>query len=395
MLTYYLAQYLLPAFWGKLFDSFRISEIVNYIWAEIGLILIFLNLIRIINIYRSWMQIISSVVLCFFSGPLILAQKSFKLIYPELGSGGATSHFFCNIGDIILQYTSNYAMLRWVMPQVLVIWLITLLFIENMDLIEDYIVLLLPCILYGTLSFIGLSLIATCVAVVNLIEYKSIKRWIKKVFSPPNILVLCSFGGILIFYFYGNVFSDKPNNSSFRLTNYEGRYGIYLIFCFTMVILYSICVWDNCRKRKLFYLSCASLLIIPLFRMGLWNDWVMRCSIPALFILMFYVIQFLNKYLKVKIFDDVSGGTLKIKLSVLGLLVLMFFGSIYPTLEFYNSIITNNILRLGNTISYGTLEKFANRTADTVNEALTYNYYSYDIENNLFYKYIARIKLSE
>ncbi len=388
MLTYYIAQYLLPAFIGKIFHSFRVAEVINFIWAEAGLLIVYLNLIRIIKVRSESMQLFASVILIFFSGPLLLAQKLVEIIYPELESMAAVYHWFSE-GEILLQYSSNYVMLSWVFPQTLVIWLITLLFLEHKEYIQDYIVLMLPGILFGTLSFLGLIPLAFGVAIEQLVKEKHLKQWLKKVFSPSNLLSLCSFGGIFILYFYGNIISEKPDNISFQMINYEGYWGKYFIFCAIMVLSYAECILSKNLKNVLYYLSVAILIILPLFKMGISNDLVMRCSIPALFLLMFYIISYFYDYSESKVYNlkNKNGN----KLVVYVLLVLLFIGSIHPMQEFYDAVITDKFVALGEERNFGTLQNFANRSLE-VGEDLRYNYYSYDIENNLFYNYIARSK---
>lgn len=68
MLAYYIAQYLVPSTFGKIFNSFRMAEIMNYIWAEIGLALVWLNLVSVLKINNIFKQILSVVILVVLYG---------------------------------------------------------------------------------------------------------------------------------------------------------------------------------------------------------------------------------------------------------------------------------------------------------------------------------------
>lgn len=363
-----------------------------YIWAEIGLALVYLNLIRVGQINNAWIQCWSGILLCFFCCPLLLAQKILDLAYNGMYSMKPLNfQWLVWHEDIALQYTSNYSMLRWVMPQILAIWLIVLLFIDNKEFIQDYVVLLLPYILFGALPFVGIVIIAICIAIGELVKTRHFGMWAKKAFSLANISTLCTFGGVLFLYFYGNVLSDKPYEISLRVMDYEGNYGIYFIFIVVMVMLYAATIFDSFKREALFYLSVASLLIIPFFRMGLYNDWGMRCSIPALFILFYYVIRFLNFHIDAGLFKENVRGRQRRQIAVFSLLILLCVGLTYPHWEFVDSIMTDNILELGEDLNFGTMEGFASRTLpEEITPDFRYNYYSYDIESNLFYKYAAR-----
>ncbi len=48
---------------------------------------------------------------------------------------------------------------------------------------------------------------------------------------------------------------------------------------------------STARKFKFYWITLFELLTIPLFKAGLWNDFCMRVSIPALFLLMILVLQ--------------------------------------------------------------------------------------------------------
>lgn len=393
MLTYYIAQYLVPAMFGKIFNSFRIAETMNYIWAEIGLILVWLNLVRLVKINNIFKQILSALILIFFSCPLWIARFVLNALY-DINSLNVdcpidNTHWFAVAGDVVLQYSNNFVLLQWVFPQVIAIWLILLLFIENKRKTQYYLTLILPGMLFGTLSFIGVVLIAFGCALSELVRIRNIVMWLKKIFSLENIITLLTLGSVLILYFYGNILCDKPSNISLKIIEYKDYWGVYFIFIVTMVIIYSLFIWIDNKKNQLFYFAVISLLLFPLFKMGLWNDFVMRASIPALFILMYLIIKFLNDNIRINVLKNANIPTIKKILPFL-ICIILITGGMYPVSDLNDSIEKVNKNLPVDETNFGTMEKFANRNLEETPVDVKYNYYSYDIENNLFYKICSR-----
>ena len=301
-------------------------------------------------------------------------------------------HWFVASNGIFLQYSSNYVMLRWVFPQVIAIWITLLFFIENKEKIQYYLTLMMPSMLFGTLSFIGIIPIAIGYALYELVCERKFAIWFRKVFSIENMITLFTLGSILILYFYGNILSEKPKSVSFQSMPYENHKEIYFVFVIIMVLLYSLCIWIDNKRNALFYLAVLSLLGLPLFKMGMWNDLVMRCSIPSLFILMYLILKFLNKYMCLNIFKDTNTSVIIKVLPILACVILLI-GSYYPLLELKSSMETKVCCAKVEETNFGSMEQFANRNLHNIPDDVKYNYYSYNIENNLFYKIVSRNKI--
>ena len=47
------------------------------------------------------------------------------------------------------------------------------------------------------------------------------------------------------------------------------------------------------------------------------------------------------------------------------------------------------------TCAYESLDDFSSRTNQELSDDLKYNYYTYDLDDKIFYKYIARKKMGE
>ena len=101
-----------------------------------------------------------------------------------------------------------------------------------------------------------------------------------------------------------------------------------------------------------------------------------------MFLLMMYIMDFLFNSEKTKTYYKARGI----------LVVLLLAGAVYPLLELKEVVNNDVITEKQEDYSLGyTMESYANRELDIPLD-LKYNYYSYDIQNNIFYKYIAAKK---
>ena len=387
MLAYYVAQYMVPALIGKMMHSFRIGEIMVFVWNEIGLLLVFLNVINFMKTRHYLKQLLIMIMLPFFQVPLWLAEMFLQLktgLFPD-----GTGQWFGIMTVLPLQYSSNYTLLRWVFPQTLVIWLIVLLFLQHRNKIEYYLPLMIPAMMYGTLSFIGIIPLALGQAVAELVKSKNFKSWIKSIFSLENLLFFLTMGGVFFLYFYGNIFGEKTDSVGFMIMPFQkDTYIFYVIFVMINVLPYAIVLWSDRKRDVIFYVVVLLLLILPLIKMGFYNDLMMRASIPSLFVLMLFSLSYLFEHIQ----DQAAKLTVRRKLAVTLLCAVMLFGMYYPFREFSSSVQSEDYHALGAWHNWEGLEQFADRSRVDITADIRYNYFAYDIDDNLFYKYLARVK---
>lgn len=380
MLTYYIGQYIVPGLVGKIFHSFRCAEIVLYVWNEIGLFLVFLYIISFIKARKTVEHAVVAIAIPFFSIPLWLSELVLryctKFGFSQIGVG----QFFIYSDAIKIQYSNNFVLLRWVFPQTITIWLILIIMLEYREYVKYYVLVTLPAILYGTFSFLGMLPLALGSVFEQLIKNR---KTVFQIFSFENISVTMTAGLVFFFYFWGNATGEKPADIGFHLISYTtSTFCIYLVFVLTNVVLYSIILYQNHRKDGIYYSCFALLIILPLFSMGRYNDLVMRTSIPALFVLMIYLLLLIKRQC-----NEGVDALLTSKKGAL-CLILILIGAYYPFSEFSSCVRSEDYSKLGHGNEWVTLEVFANRSAN-VPDDLKYNYYSYDLKDNIFYKFIA------
>ncbi|MCR5301413.1 MAG: hypothetical protein K6E49_03130 [Lachnospiraceae bacterium] len=387
MLVYYIAQYMVPGLAGKLTNSFRTAEIVMYVWNEAGLFLVFIHTVNLIKADRYVMQFITALTLPFFGIPLWISEYILRRVsdFNRIGEG----FWFFGDGDFLIQYSNNFTLLRWVVPQVIPCWIIMALFLEYRDEMEFHVPIALPGILFGTLSFLGMIPFIIANDLELIIRNRDIKKSLRRLFGDENILVMLTLGVILGMYFYGNVFSEKPETVSLTVLPYDSRHIVYFVFVFVNIIIYALVLWKDNGTDIIFFIMTAVLVLLPLLRMGAFNDLVMRSSIPGLFILMILVLKFINDHMAKA--DRHARDSVFMKLSVLTVIILFITGLFYPFTEFSEAVKANDDSKEIYGFEWTSLEEFANRDLH-INDDMKYNYYAYDIDSNLFYRHIARKK---
>lgn len=382
MLTYYIGQYLVPASIGKATGSFEAAVICELIWNYLGLLLVCCGVIRVLHADSARKQYVCLAVLLTFGGLICLGQAVVRATMPTLlPSNYKLYHWFSYVSGVCLQYSPDFVLLRWVFNQTIVPWLLLTIFFEKRDDIRFYVPLALPMALYGIMPFLGTMFLMICYALVRLIRDRRRKRVVKWIFSPPNLLCGLSLGPLLFFYYAGNVLSVKPSYLSVSLTHYGVFWPVYFIFVFFTFGIYALLILKRYRKDPLFLICVVALLLIPFFRMGVYNDFVMRTSIPFLFLLMLMVCE----YLLERAHDHV-GVLVKI-----ALVVCLAIAAVEPLQELSDSerydVLTDLTQSNDGYVSIG---YSANRSLENKPIDLRYNYLSYDLDGNFFAQHLAR-----
>ena len=374
MLTYYLAQYLFPSAIGKIFGSYRVAEVANALWAYSGLILVYLNVLRIVKSRTVVSNLTTLFFLLFMSYPIELGRQILSLF---IDGNPASEEWFYWDDNIKLQYSGNIILLAWVFPQIVVNWMVMSMFVENYKKINYYVPLLLPALLYGSFSFIGLLPYAFVWVVYQFIVSSNKSSLVKEIFSAYNILTALFLGTIIIFYLFGNIITEKPAMLSFGVIDYSNRYIVYIVFVCSIVLPYLLLLFKRERVIWLYYTTLVSLMIYPFFTMGLYNDFTMRTSIPSLFVLMLMLL---------KMIQDFRYSYVRSLLVV----IILFYSSKDSVIKIASTIKNDNYFELAEDESYGTMARFIGKDYNDIQADLIYNYYTYDLDQSFFCKYIAK-----
>lgn len=310
-MIYYFAFWLPAAWVGKHFGIAAAYKFL-FIWAVVGVLLIFC----MISAFHKKMALPMMIAFIFFSGldtvgAFIYTNSAdytwFNTLHMENWAPG-------------FQISSMTTQLFWVFNQAIPAWLITLLIMhqkDNRSLVFIYSFSLLFCTLpaVGLIPFVAYFFIKRCV-----------KLWNKKAEIKENCIVLLkdvmtfqniAAGGIIGITSYLFLKSNATGNQGFEYTEIKKFLMPYLMTVFFEFLIYHILIYKKQSKNGLYYVSMATLLVVPLIRVGPHVDFVMRASIPALVVLFVLVMDSLYSYLKEKNF--IISGVIILTLALGGL----------------------------------------------------------------------------
>lgn len=367
-LVYYIAHWLPAALVGKLL-GWQAGNVALLFWTFTGIYLTFVLLYSFLKVDTKKKAYFLLIVLILFSGLDFIGSMYMQIrngtpIPLHLEWWGAPS-----------QYSSNTTQLMWVFNQSVAPWLLTVLLLNQKKLsnIGMLTVLVMP---FAPLPFFGFAPIAAAIAVkrlIELIKQRKTSQILKEIFTPQNIIGLFAVFPVFYFYYTANVQAQHSGINSFDLSEILTTLIPFLLLEF---LVYTLVIFKRYKNDYLFIFINLMLLIIPFIRIGEAQDFTMRASIPALFILMIYVIRF--------VFDEIREKK-RISLHVLMIIILLTIGSITPFTEQYRAI--RSIVTDGIVADVADSIKTLSNSSDENSNFLCVN-----PDNSFFYRYLAKQK---
>jgi len=325
-LIYYIGFWLPPAVIGKCF-GLTAGYFAQVIWASIGIFLLYyIVTVNFVKKAALW----PLAVIIFFSGldvlgKFLLGEDIFSIL------GDNTSHIEWWVSFSNLQYSSITTQLFWVFNQAVPIWLCTVAIITQKS--NRAVVLLFSLtLLYGVLPAMGIAALLLFIvgkSIVLAAKQKpfalSLRSFIAEHITLENCVGVV-IALVFVMYYSGNFVSQ---NGNFReWASFGGVFIMALIFFVVEAGVYLAAVAPFHKKNLLFYYVIAMLMFVcPWYIIGIYNDFCMRASIPALVILMCLVIDTLSRSIKLK----------KRKLAAV-IICLLLIGSITPLHEISRSL---------------------------------------------------------
>lgn len=324
-LSYYFAFWLIPAITGKA-AAYFFNEQAGWVAANITTALyacavLFIVIILLAARFRAGSlkkALPLLAILLFFSGmdiiPLITAVDIDIII--------ARAHIeWWNH----YQYSSNATQLAWVFNQALPAWLAVSLYLHEKK-IRHYALLgglLLP---YGPLPFVGLFWLMATSALTGLraaVRDSGMKEFVGNVFSVPNLLTAGVIFPIFGLFYFSN---SAASGGGLGGNSWDMLYVPFIVFEF---LLYIILIWRNTFGKIGFMPVVIGLTVIPFITLGNAQDFCMRASIPLLFMLMVFILEYL--------LNDTKNPKRKTKMPgfrMTLLLICLAFGSVTAFVEF-------------------------------------------------------------
>ena len=345
-----------------------ISNILLYLWAVLGLFLVVYCLVRLLKKYSYW--ILSTLIL--FGG--------FDFLIYCLNNKQIPHNTHIEWWATLFQYTDNTAQLYWAFNQAIPIWLIIafLLLIKNNKYMAGW-----TALGFAYSPFATLGLVPIVIAALFNQDKGKILHKLKNAVSAYNIcipiIMLVIFGS-----FYMQIVSGASLYSGFIFALYPElkTFTVYILFLFVEFLIYFIALGKIAKHYRFYWVVLFELLLIPLYRMGKFNDFSMRVSIPALFILMVLCLQ--------RLFDAEASGDAKNKRIIIICLCLGYLTScteIQRNLTMTLMTPEENYLR-NNVYSFGNIEwENEDYIYLHVNQYMSLDK---DYKNSFFYKYLAQ-----
>lgn len=360
--SYYFTWWLPVCLVAKIFNlSYGIRNLLLYLWAFLGILLIIYLICRKFQ-KCSWTI---PVIIIAFSGldiiPFFINHNIFDT-FPWV------SHF--EWWATYFQYSSNTTQLFWVFNQSIPVWLTMAVLFQLNDA---------KCIA-GILSTVFAYSPWATLGVIPYAFYYSVrgKKACKSAVNIFNILVpltmLLVFG---TFYFAGSgsrgyigfIFSYYADEKRRILCN-------YLLFVFFEFGAYCLVMGRDAFHYPCYRLTLLLLFFFPLFIVTDYN-FTMRASIPALFVLMLYVINYLienEKNRKIK------------KYICMGLLAIGFLNPLAEINRTLARTMTQDDILQKDITSFGDIQ--SNDVAKI--NIIQKQFFIHDYQKKFFFRYLAK-----
>lgn len=271
--VYYFFFWLPPALLARYLGF---ANLWLFLWCFIGLSLILMQL----HLYLQKQNLLIPAVFILFSGldvlPFVLQEGIVKTAHMEWWAG----HLF--------QYSSNTTQLFWVFNQAIPLWLIVTCLLNQRDN-RTTVGLCSLAFLFSPFATFGMVPIA-------LWSVFRKKQSLWKAITPVNVVV-----PLLMLGIFGSFYLAKPGGLGANGFIWTVEEPVQVAKWYLPFLLFEVGFYILCLHRELFrydYLALAAgeLLLIPLYKLTDANDFAMRASIPALFILCVSVMRYLLEH---------------------------------------------------------------------------------------------------
>ena len=356
-LIYYIGFWLPSAVVGKLF-GFQTGYKFQILWSVIGIFIVY----SLICVMRKKVSIWPLVLVIMFSGLDIVGVL---LLYkPQAFNWILHIEHWSRVA----QYSSMTTQLFWVFNQAIPAWIATILIYVGKNK-RNMLFILGTIFISSTFPFVGLI---PFVIYYLFYHFKFKKEYILEIFSVSNIIGVCVVGGISFIYLIGNISSGSVGSATGMQKSLDMQIFLLVIFAILEYGIYMLILWTEKKNDLVYYIVLAMLVLCPIIKVGGEKDFCMRASIPALFILMLFCIEFLE-----------SWREKHCRKTKVILILLLCIGAITPVLEINRSVVNTH-----NSICAG--EPVTDAGWSVEKELMKVNNFVGNIEGNFFYRYFSK-----
>lgn len=369
--AYYFAYWMIPALVGKVFGLMA-ARVTILVWTILGMWLVTIGLFKLCR--KS--SIFTFLALFMFAGLDIIPFVINTLTNVETTFEGWNLHLFIH---------GNYYQLVNVYNQSIPGWIITILLMNSVsNKAVGFLGGLMFC--YSPWATIGILPLCICELISKSSDRKNKKVIAKEIFTLGNIIT-----PVIAFVCFATLYtanSSATSDNGLIWKFYDSPWLLvkdyiwYIIFEFGLWVL--LIYKANC-KNPLFWTSIGTLLVLPVYKISIANDFIMRGSLAPMFVISILSIIYVSEQ-----FEELSHSKdfkLRPRIAVL-MLVLSAFVAANTLLV--SSASTIQDYQNGNTQYGRAIESFGNiKNADQLKMVRT-QFYVYDYEDTIFFKYLAR-----
>lgn len=387
--AYYFAFWMVPALFGKLFGLMA-ARIVLFIWTGIGLFLVSLG--------ASLLYKRSSKVLFFclilFAGFDVIPYVINRITGTGTTWEGWTKHLFIH---------SNFFQIMNVFNQSIPGWMITTLLLlapngQSIGLLGG----LMFC--YSPWATIGIFPMCVCKIIMtsrnrNGADENSedtaakapfLKSILKTVFTPQNIIP-----PIICLVLFGSLYTANPNATGADGFIWKFYTPLHLLKDYIMFVLFDFVFWfiliiRKHKKDPMLWTAFITLLILPIYKISIANDFLMRGSMAPMFMIGLYVVMFVTDN-----FEMCRRKDLKLKKAIAGrlVLILMVVAAYTPGNYILYSALTSYPMNLSDEPTVAEKDligSFGNIKYASELQTVKDQFFVYDYEDSIFFKYFAK-----
>lgn len=272
-LVYYTTFWMPSALFGKVF-GLAAGNVFLLIWTTLGVWLTLVGTTLFIK-RISWAV---PVIFITFSGLDALPNIVHSITQYE--GFMAIEHWLPTFA-----YMSNFTQLSNVFNQCVPIWVVMVMLVLSSNVRSTGFI--------GSLSFayspwasIGMLPIALALAFKKELQPEKRSKVILQLLNPVGIAACIVMLGIYGPYYMVSTSASDESGFAWKFCSNFGEFILFwLLLMIIEVVPFALALWKTKKKEPLFIASILTLAVIPVYKISYFNDFSMRASLPALFVI--------------------------------------------------------------------------------------------------------------
>lgn len=380
--AYYFTFWMIPALFGKLFGLMA-ARIVLFVWTGIGLFLVSLGACLIYK--RSSKMLFFCLIL--FAGFDVIPYVFNRITGTGTTWEGWTDHLYIH---------SNFFQIMNVFNQSIPGWMITTLLLlapngRSIGLLGGLMFCYSPWATIGILPMCVCKIIMTSRNTYGETGKSSaFKPILKTLLTPQNIIppVIC-------LVLFGSLYTANPNATGADGFIWNFYTPLHLLKDYIMFVLFDFVLWfiliiRKHKKDPMLWTAFITLLILPVYKISIANDFLMRGSMAPMFMIGLYVVMFVTDN-----FEMCREKKLELKKAIAGrlVLILMVIAAYTPgNYILYSSLTSYPMPFTDETViaEKDLIGSFGNIKHASELKTVKDQFFVYDYEDSVFFKYFAR-----